>query len=165
MALFWRATRRLIPVNFNKGGNNPRLMIVHIMQGTLVGTDSWFHNPASQVSAHFGVGTDGVIYQWVNTDDIAWHAMEANDHSIGVENEGNSGDKLTTRQLEANARILHWVNLKHNAVNLWLTKRPATGSGLAWHGLGGAAWGNHPDCPGTPIVDQLPAILNQARLL
>jgi hypothetical protein len=165
MAKYWRAKWRPISVNFTKGGNQPKLMVVHIMEGTLAGTDSWFHNPASDVSAHFGVGKDGTIYQWVDTNDQAWHACAANDHSIGVENEGSSGDKLTAAQILSNARILRWAHRKHPLLNLWLNIRPETGSGLSYHGLGGVAWCNHPQCPGDPIVAQLPAILEKAKTL
>jgi N-acetylmuramoyl-L-alanine amidase len=42
------------------------------MGGTLVGTDSWFANPASQVSAHTGVGLDGARHAYVKYDDRAW---------------------------------------------------------------------------------------------
>ena len=51
---------RPISGNFRRGGNTPKFMIIHIMQGTLAGSDSWFRNPAAQVSAHFGVGKDGM---------------------------------------------------------------------------------------------------------
>ena len=66
---------RPISVNYRTGGNTPALAIIHIMQGTLAGTDSWFRNPAAEVSAHFGVGKDGTVIQWVDTSDTAWHAM------------------------------------------------------------------------------------------
>jgi len=36
------------------------------------------------------------------------------------------------------------------------------GYGLGWHGMGGAAWGNHPDCPGEPIKAQRQQILDRA---
>lgn len=150
---------RPINVNYSIGGNRPRLAIAHIMQGTLLGTDRWFRNPVSTVSAHFGVGEDGTVLQWVNTEDIAWHAVAANDHSIGIEHEGWSGEPLTSLQLEATAEIFGWAIKEYPAISDWLNTRPDTGSGLSWHGLGGIAWGNHPNCPGLPVVHQLPEIL------
>lgn len=163
MAIYGGAQWRPISVNYNSGGNSPRLLIVHIMQGTLAGTDSWFRNPSAQVSAHFGVGKDGTIYQWVNTKDTAWHAADANNHSIGVECEGYSGQTLTTAQRNSVAVIYAWAHKQHGAISMWLNTNPTSGSGLSWHGLGGVAWGNHPDCPGTPIVDQLPLVLSKAQ--
>lgn len=162
MAIFGQAQQRLINVNHNIGGNTPRLFIVHIMQGTLDGTDSWFRNPAAQASSHFGTSRGGRLFQWVDTKDIAWHAVDANDHSIGIENAGWSGEKLTDAQVDNIARVYAWAHKKHPAIRLWLNRR-TTGSGLSWHGLGGAAWGGHTACPGDPIVKQLPAILAKAK--
>ena len=62
MARYSGAQWRPISINYNRGGIAPRILIVHIMQGTLAGTDSWFRNPNAQVSAHFGVGKTGTIY-------------------------------------------------------------------------------------------------------
>jgi hypothetical protein len=157
------AENKRISVNFNKGGNSPKLLIVHIMEGSLAGTDSWFHNPQSQVSAHFGVGKDGTIYQWVGTNNIAWHAMEANNHSIGVEHEGFSGNKLTDQQVHSTGKILRWAHGEHPDISLWLNTRPFQGSGLSYHALGGDAWGGHLQCPGSPIVAQLDDILAVAK--
>lgn len=42
------------------------------MGGTLAGTDSWFNNSASQVSAHFGAGFDGELHQYVDLGNTAW---------------------------------------------------------------------------------------------
>lgn len=153
-----------IDANFTRGGNRPRLLIVHIMQGSLAGTDSWFRNPASQVSSHFGVGRDGTVIQWVSTTDIAWHAAAANDHSIGVECEGFSGQPLTSVQLDQVAEIFGWAHKNYPSISEWLNSRPDTGSGLSWHGLGGPAWGGHPDCPGTPVVHQLGEILKTSAI-
>ena len=42
------------------------------MSGTLAGCDSWFRNGLSGVSAHYGVGLDGTIHQYVHLQDMAW---------------------------------------------------------------------------------------------
>jgi hypothetical protein len=162
------AENRSIDVNYTPGGNRPRLFVVHIMEGTLAGTDSWFRNQAAQVSAHFGAGRHGELYQWVGTGNQAWHAMAANSYSIGCECEGNleTGERtLTAPQLEKVAQVYHWCAKAYPDIALWLTSRPFVGQGLAWHGLGGAAWGNHVDCPGDGIRAQLPAILARAKAL
>ena len=148
---------RPVSVNYRSGGNTPKFMIIHIMQGTLAGSDSWFRNPAAQVSAHFGVGKDGTVIQWVDTSDTAWHAMAANGCSIGVEHEGDSGDVLTAAQVKADAKLLAWV-AEHHAVPVSLARSPQ-GSGLAYHAMGAASWGGHLQCPGQPVVAQLPQII------
>ena len=55
-----------------RAGNKVIAIVDHIMAGTLVGTDSWFQNPSSQVSAHFGVGKNGQIHQYVDINNVAW---------------------------------------------------------------------------------------------
>jgi hypothetical protein len=150
-----------IGVNYRHGGCTPRFIVLHIMVGTLAGTDSWFRNPAAQVSAHFGIGKSGTVYQWVDTNDTAWHAAAANDVSIGVEHEGMPGDSLTPAQLEADAKLAAWAHKAHGIPLVLMNE--TGGAGIAWHGLGGAAWGDHPDCPGSRIVGQRQAIIDAAE--
>jgi hypothetical protein len=162
--IYPHAELRLLPPGLNHwpGGNEPRLAIVHHMQGSLESADQWFHDPVSLVSSQFGVGLDGEVVQWVNCNDTAWHAASANPKSIGIEEAGYSGEPLTSLQLDSTALLLRWAFEQYPAVAPWLTTRPDTGSGLAWHGLGGVAWGGHPDCPGLPVVHQLPGLLKAA---
>lgn len=92
-------------------------IIDHIMQGTLAGTDAWFQNPASQVSAQYGIGKLGEIHQYVLDENVAWHAGEVanptaeivtllvgvnpNEYTIGIEHEGVSGDPTTRAQFQS----------------------------------------------------------------
>jgi len=87
------------------------------MGGTLAGCDSWFNNPGSQVSAHFGVGLEGQIHQYVNVGDRAWangvleignlwpgpDGVNPNDLSVSVETEdlGNPNQPVTDDQYES----------------------------------------------------------------
>lgn len=154
---------RPIPVNWSPGTPDPnRLFIVHVMQGTLRGTDSWFRNPAAQASAHFGVGTDGTCYQWVDTDEMAWHACNANPFSIGVETEGYSGQPFSYAQLRVLGNLFRWAHENYPEISMWLNTR-MLGSGLSYHGLGGDWWCGHPSCPGNARVNQLGVILDRAK--
>lgn len=67
-------TKKLIPFNFTKGrqGQKPRAIVLHLMAGTLTGTDAWFRNKTAQASTHYGVGKKGEILQWVEEADTAW---------------------------------------------------------------------------------------------
>jgi hypothetical protein len=89
--------------------------------------------------------------------------MEANDRSIGVEHEGDSGETLTAAQLEADGKLLAWAT-EHHAIPMQLARSPE-GSGLAYHALGAASWGGHLQCPGPPIVAQLPQIIALAMAI
>ncbi len=57
MARFGKAEWRPIPVNYSSTGRTkPRLVVVHIMVGTLEGSEAWFHNPSAQASLGMGGG-------------------------------------------------------------------------------------------------------------
>jgi hypothetical protein len=126
------------------------------MQGTLAGTDNWFHDPAAQVSAHFGVGRDGTVYQWVDTTDTAWAEMAYNDVGISIEHEGVTGERLTAKQLHATTLLMEWIHDEYPGIPLTRTMDPA-GTGIIGHGELGVSGGDHPDCPGSPILSQLDA--------
>ena len=65
--------KRLIPTNFTKGGNKKLGIAIHTMVGTLDGTDSFFRQPTTQASSHYGVSLDGTrVYQWVEEGDQAY---------------------------------------------------------------------------------------------
>lgn len=160
MARMPGAQWRPVP-NCTKGGQQSvRGVVLHIMQGTLDGSDSWFRNTKAQASAHFGVGIDGRIFQWVDTADRAWAQADGNRDWLSIEHEGHAGDKLTEKQLAATARIVAWMHSTHDV--LLQSTDSTTGRGIGWHGMGGAAWGGHTGCPGTPIKEQRAAIIKAA---
>ena len=164
MARFSGAQWRPIPVNCTKGGQDSvHGVVVHIMDGSLSGTDSWFRNGAAQASSHFGTGKDGSLYQWVDTADRAWAQAGGNRTWLSVENEGRGGDALTDAQLNRNAQVLAWA---HNVygVPLQVTNDP-NGNGLGWHGMGGSAWGGHTSCPGSAVRAQLSEIVRRAQVI
>lgn len=164
MARFGNASWRPISINFTRGGQSSvRGVVVHIMAGTLPGTDSWFRNPAARASSHFGTGKSGALYQWVDTADRAWAQANGNSSWLSVENEGRGGDSLTSAQLDRNAQVLAWA---HKLYGVPLQVASGTGGkGLGWHGMGGSAWGGHTQCPGPKIVAQLPEIVKRAKII
>lgn len=164
MARFERATWRGPVPNMTPGGmRSHRGLVLHIQEGSEAGTDAWFHNPSSQVSAHFGNPKSGPLDQWVDTDDRAWAEVNGNPDWISVENEGHTGDSLTPSQFENVAQLLAWLHTQYS-VPLAISDTPAAGTpGLTGHGLGVDSWGGHYDCPGSPILAQRPAIIARAQ--
>ena len=164
MARMPGASWRPIPVNFtNNGQAEVRGVVVHIMAGTLSGTESWFRNAKARASSHFGTGKGGALYQWVDTSDRAWAQAAGNPSWLSVENEGEGADTLTDAQLDRNAQVLAWA---HKTYGVPLKVASSTSDrGLAYHGLGGSAWGGHTSCPGSRIVAQLPEIVRRAKKL
>lgn len=81
----------------------PIAIVLHTAVGTLAGMRSHFNNPnlapESRVSAHFGVGLDGAIDQYVSEHDTAWangvleagnrwpYAGNPNGHTLSIETE------------------------------------------------------------------------------
>lgn len=153
----WRPVR-----NFTHDGQEEvRGVVVHIMDGTLEGSQAWFDNPSAQASAHFGTGKGGALRQWVDTADRAWAQAAGNRSWLSVENEGQGGDALTDAQLDRNAQVLAWAHETYD-VPLRLAASP-TDRGLGYHAMGGSAWGGHTSCPGARIVAQLPEIVARAK--
>lgn len=143
-------------------------LVLHIQDGNEQGTEAWQRNPASQVSSHFLLPKAGGVRQMVDTADRAWCQVSGNRQWVSVECEGHSGDQLTPGQLAGAAQILSWLHLTYG-VYLRLANDPTATTvqqgGLAYHALGGKAWGDHLACPGAPIIAQRPAIITAAQLL
>lgn len=85
--------------HYGKGGNKPTHIIIHTMQGSYLGSQNWARisaaerkrqgGSASNSSAHYYVRSkDGDITQMVSEDDRAYHAVNWNSKSVGIEHEG-----------------------------------------------------------------------------
>jgi N-acetylmuramoyl-L-alanine amidase-like protein len=137
-------------------------LVVHTMVGNLAGTDNEFLH--THYSSHFGTGQDGTLIQWV---DIKGGAAEAqaggngNWYSIEDADNLNPSNPFTQPQINRIAQVLELTSRVGN-FPLQLTSSPS-GEGLGWHGMGGVAWGNHPDCPGRVRRAQLPGIVALAK--
>ena len=49
----------------------PEAIVVHIMSGALQQTARRFHDPRAAVSAHYGVGKNGEVHQYVEENDTS----------------------------------------------------------------------------------------------
>jgi len=113
--------------NYSVGrlGYRPEAIVIHVMDGTLTGTDSWFANPQSAVSAHYGVGKNGEIHNYVDEENTAWHAgrinapvwklikraanggfVNPNCYTIGIEHEGTGDSDWTDAMYEASGNLI-----------------------------------------------------------
>ena len=136
---------------------------VHHMDGSLASADGWFHNPSAGSSAHFGISYDGHVVQWVDTNDVSYHACRANwTGYVGIENESDPDRPdapPTGAQIESMGAIIRWLGVP--AI-------PATdplSGGVGYHrqfpGACSVAWGQTA-CPGQGFVDAIPAICKAA---
>jgi hypothetical protein len=140
-----------------------RGVVLHIAQGTYDGTIAWQRNRDSDVSSHFIVAPGGGIAQMVDTDVTAWTQAEGNGRWLSIEFAGYTGKPLTDAQVQAAAMILAAAH-RHYGVPLQLANTPR-GRGVGYHAMGGTAWGNHPRCPGEPIIAQRMEIIRRAKKL
>ncbi len=92
-------------------------LVVHVAQGTVAGTVSWFQNPKANVSAHYVVGDRGGVVQCVRHEDVAWHSgnWTYNKHSIGIEHGGYAGNRKTwtDAKYRASAKLAAYCCRRH----------------------------------------------------
>ena len=109
--------------NYDKA-NRPNDMkinsiVIHDTEGSLQSVIQAFQNPTFYASSHYLVDTDGTIYQFVPTKDVAWHAgnWTTNEHSIGIEHvgyatQGSSG--YTPAMYRSSAALVAWLSAKYD---------------------------------------------------
>lgn len=86
--------RRYTTPNFvvGRGGQRPRGIVLHTTVGSWDATRSWFADPGAGVSAHYLVGLDGRVAQFVDEEDTARHAGRVKDPTVGLAAEGGGSD-------------------------------------------------------------------------
>jgi AmpD protein len=99
-----------------------------------------------QVSAHFYIGRNGDLWQFVSCDQRAWHAgvssyqgrENCNDFSIGIELEGLEGDLFEQSQYEALLALIPAI-AQHYPINgiaghehIAPGRKADPGSGFEW---------------------------------
>lgn len=156
------ATQRFIK-NKSAGVRDKTLgLILHVQAGNgeLTG---WFNNPAAGASSCWQAlkGNPNPI-QFGDPDvDKFWTQAAGNADYGAVESEGYPNEPLDADQIEAIARIYAAGHLNEG----WpfqLAEKPGD-RGLGWHGMGGAAWGGHVNCPGEIRKAQRQQILDRAQ--
>lgn len=126
-----------------RNGLNVTHIDLHIMCGTLLGSDSWFRKPAVKACSHYGIGKTGTIYQWIDEENGSWADANRNADcgGITIEHEGGLKQIACTQEcVEASARLCADISRRY-------------GLGTLWHdGLKGNVW-LHREIPGTTHAD------------
>ena len=119
------------PANFSKGrrqNSKIEAIVVHVMAGTLVGTDAFFAQgrPKAPSSAHYGIGHPWKkpdvweIHQYVKDEDTSFHAgvvvnptwklwkpgFNPNWNTIGIEHEGFADTKWSDDLYRVSAGLI-----------------------------------------------------------
>jgi hypothetical protein len=108
--------------NFQSGraGLQPMAVVIHRTGGSLADIDGRCGKAGTFSSAHYAVGTDGGIHQYVEEADTAFHAgvvvnpawtliqrgQNPNLYTIGIELEGNAGDPVPEAQYRSAAGLI-----------------------------------------------------------
>lgn len=122
--------------NTNKSDRHrfiPEMIVNHMSQGTATSCIEWFNDPSNDdSSAHFLIGKDGRIYQFVAIEDNAWgngitaeqmkdcelnlvkknEPANPNWYTVSVEHEGRfeeAGGKITIQQMKATIMLHRYI--------------------------------------------------------
>jgi N-acetyl-anhydromuramyl-L-alanine amidase AmpD len=93
-----------------------QLIVDHWTVVTFEGAIRRFKNPASILSAHYVIGSDGRIAQLVSESDTAYHAgvFSVNQRSIGIEHEAGPAMPPSDALYAASARLHADIASRHN---------------------------------------------------
>lgn len=127
------------PNHYNgRNGHTISHITLHIMVGALAGTDSVFQRPG-YASAHYGIGGNGEIHQYVSESDGSWSDANyaSNNSTVSIEHEGGmAGVPCTRACMDASARLCADIARRQSWDHLW------------YDGLNGNVW-LHREIPGT----------------
>jgi len=88
-------------------------VVLHITAGsTMEGAFNTFQGSIAphRVSAHFIIDRAGKVYQLMSVSETAWHASQANGHSVGIEHVAIPVKLLPTEeQYAASAALVRWL--------------------------------------------------------
>lgn len=162
MAIYPRAKYR--PLNqFSTRGVMPRVgIILHVNDSNGPSLFNWIAGD-NNMSCHWQIPKNSKypVEQYVDTNNGAWCQEKGNRTYLSVETEGYPNEPLSPYQLDELARLMVWLHATHG---IPLVVAETVGMpGLGWHGMGGAAWGDHPGCPGELRKAQRTTILDNAR--
>ena len=129
------------PKNFRVGrpaGLDIEAVVIHLIDGSQAGADATFLDNALQDprSAHYSVGTDGAVHQYVEERDTAFHCgkivnptwtglkksaaggfVNPNFYTIGIEHAGRPNDEWTDAMYAASAELLRGVSQRYPNLN------------------------------------------------
>ena len=99
-------------------------IVVHGNGATAQSTKYWFQDPSSRVSYHYLITLGGDVWQFVEEEEIAFHAGESHwdDHSglnswsIGVciESDEGAGSQITDAQHDTLLKLTRDIQMRHN---------------------------------------------------
>jgi N-acetylmuramoyl-L-alanine amidase len=127
------------PRNFRAGRSNHEVegVVIHLIDGSQTSCDATFLNNGltNPVSAHYSISKTGVIHQYVQEQDTAFHAgklvratwqglklgtdespVNPNLYTIGIEHEGRPNDDWPDEMYAASAGLLRAISTRYPAL-------------------------------------------------
>lgn len=164
----------LTPYNHHRGRTSsagvtwdPDAIVIHVMQGTMEATRSWFFTDASDVSSTYGISKTGKIVQYVEEDDthaangilvnptaeivLERRGVNPNLYTLSIEHEGTGREDLTDDQRAASAWLI--ADIAKRRPKIKFTQR---------HIFGHHSIRANKDCPGAINVPKLIAAAQAA---
>ncbi len=92
------------------------MVVMHVEEGSEVGTAATFADTTRHASAHYGIGKNGLVDQFVADCDTAWHAGNGtiNRRSLGIEMEGFTASFAPTiAQMSAAIELVGTLCMKY----------------------------------------------------
>ena len=161
----------------------PRVVCLHTIVGSRSSAYNWFKYGNGEgyrgTESHFGIGMDGTVDQWQDTDFQAdANGPDGGFYVISIEtgDDGTPEDTpWTPEQFERIAQVLAWCYEEHDIpLELIPDTRPGRrGVGYhrqgvdPWRVPGGDRWSTSfgKTCPGEARIAQVPAVIERARVL
>lgn len=155
--------------NPTRFGWRPDMVVLHIMEGSLSGTDAWFQNPTAGGSSTYGVGKSGAVHQYAceswapkansnankSTARLVLErgSVNPNFYTISIEHEGFTGnpwpDALFIKSAQLTADICKRWNI------------PVDRDHIVGHYEIDAV--NRPRCPGTGLTTRWSEYINKVK--
>jgi hypothetical protein len=99
------------------GSGNPSYIVIHTISGTIDTADARFKSSQSQASAHYGIGLDGRLVQWLNESNTGYHSgnWDINLRSIAIEHDdgGNPDGPRTDALYAASGGLVRDICLRY----------------------------------------------------
>lgn len=135
MALYPKATQRLIAPGSNDPRITPNVAVLHVDAGNASTLYGWFTNPdAGGVESHFHITKAGVVEQYRDTNYQCDAQRGGATDGVSIETQGYGSGEWTTAQLEAIKALLLWLVRVHPAMRLRVPRTP-TDAGVGYHSL------------------------------
>ena len=104
----------------------PKLVVTHYTENTSVAaTDNTFRPLKSDrsdirgvnTSCHYIVGPNGDIHKRMDECQMARHVIGLNEHAVCIENVALDEQHLTSKQVEADAKLIHYLTSKFKTID------------------------------------------------